>query len=198
MAVLSGHNHYVMCAAFHPSEDLLVSASLDQTVRVWDLSNIRAKNAPSVTSNGRKGSFASGSPASPTSSSPQIDLFAGSGLDTSVKFILEGHDRGVNWVQFHPTKPLILSGSDDRTVKIWRFNDVRAWEIETLRGHMNNVSAVLWHPCAEFVLSDSEDRTLRIWDCSGASGSLSSRGKCVLSPSKRTMIVSGASLPIPK
>ena len=185
VAVLSGHNHYVMCAAFHPSEDLLVSASLDQTVRVWDLSNIRAKNAPSITGNsGRKGSFGSGSPASPTSSSPQIDLFAGSGLDTSVKFILEGHDRGVNWVQFHPTKPLILSGSDDRTVKIWRFNDVRAWEIETLRGHMNNVSAVLWHPRAEFVLSDSEDRTLRIWDCSGASGSLSSRGKCVMSLKK--------------
>lgn len=189
VAVLSGHNHYVMCAAFHPTEDLLVSASLDQTVRVWDLSNIRAKNAPSVTAaaastSSRKGSFG----ASP-GPSPQIDLFAGSGLETSVKFILEGHDRGVNWVQFHPTKPLILSGSDDRTVKIWRFNDVRAWEVETLRGHTNNVSAVLWHPRADFVLSDSEDRTLRIWDCSGAagsstSGSLSSRGKCALSIKK--------------
>ena len=35
-SVLTGHNHYVMCAQFHPSEDLIVSASLDQTVRVWD------------------------------------------------------------------------------------------------------------------------------------------------------------------
>ena len=26
-----------MCAQFHPSEDLVVSASLDQTVRVWDI-----------------------------------------------------------------------------------------------------------------------------------------------------------------
>ena len=186
VAVLSGHNHYVMCAAFHPTEDLLVSASLDQTVRVWDLTNIRAKNAPSVTAatSNRKSSFPGSS-----STSPQIDLFAGSGLETSVKFILEGHDRGVNWVQFHPTKPLILSGSDDRTVKIWKFNDVRAWEVETLRGHMNNVSAVLWHPRAEFILSDSEDRTLRIWDCSGASGSstsgsFGSRGKCTMSIKK--------------
>ena len=38
MSVLTGHNHYVMCAQFHPSEDLLLSASLDQTVRVWDIS----------------------------------------------------------------------------------------------------------------------------------------------------------------
>jgi len=26
-----------MCAQFHHSEDLIVSASLDQTVRVWDI-----------------------------------------------------------------------------------------------------------------------------------------------------------------
>ena len=37
-SVLTGHSHYVMCAQFHPSEDLVVSASLDQTVRVWDIS----------------------------------------------------------------------------------------------------------------------------------------------------------------
>lgn len=34
---MTGHNHYVMCAQFHPKDaDLVVSASLDQTVRVWD------------------------------------------------------------------------------------------------------------------------------------------------------------------
>lgn len=37
-----------MCAQFHPKEDLVVSASLDQTVRVWDISGFRKKNvAPS-------------------------------------------------------------------------------------------------------------------------------------------------------
>ena len=33
-----------MCANFHPKEDLIVSASLDQTVRVWDISGLRKKN----------------------------------------------------------------------------------------------------------------------------------------------------------
>ena len=42
-SVLTGHNHYVMCARFHPSEDLVASASLDQTVRVWDISGLRKK-----------------------------------------------------------------------------------------------------------------------------------------------------------
>jgi WD40 repeat protein len=27
-----------MCAQFHPTEDQIVSASLDQTVRIWDFS----------------------------------------------------------------------------------------------------------------------------------------------------------------
>ena len=51
VAVLTGHNHYVMCAAFHPKDDLVVSASLDQTVRVWDTTGLRKKNtkAPETT-----------------------------------------------------------------------------------------------------------------------------------------------------
>ena len=44
LSVLTGHNHYVMCASFHPTEDLIVSASLDQTVRVWDTTGLRKKH----------------------------------------------------------------------------------------------------------------------------------------------------------
>lgn len=42
--------------------------------------------------------------------------------DAVVKHVLEGHDRGVNWAAFHPTLPLIVSGADDRQVKLWRMN----------------------------------------------------------------------------
>lgn len=34
-----------MCAQFHPVEDLVVSASLDQTIRVWDISSLRQKSS---------------------------------------------------------------------------------------------------------------------------------------------------------
>ena len=34
----------------------------------------------------------------------------------------QGHDRGVNWVSFHSTLPLLVSGADDRQVKLWRMN----------------------------------------------------------------------------
>ena len=71
------------------------------------------------------------------------DLFGGG--DAVVKYVLEGHDRGVNWASFHPTLPLIVSGADDRQVKLWRMNESKAWEVDTLRGHMNNVSCVMFH-----------------------------------------------------
>lgn len=48
------------------------------------------------------------------------ELFGGG--DAVVKYVLEGHDRGVNWASFHPTLPLIVSGADDRQVKLWRYN----------------------------------------------------------------------------
>lgn len=49
------------------------------------------------------------------------DLFGQA--DCVVKHVLEGHDRGVNWASFHPSMPLIVSGADDRQIKLWRMND---------------------------------------------------------------------------
>jgi coatomer subunit beta' len=38
-------------------------------------------------------------------------------------YTLEGHERGVNCVDYYPSgdKPYILSGADDQTVKIWDY-----------------------------------------------------------------------------
>uniref|UniRef100_A0A671KCC7 Coatomer subunit alpha n=1 Tax=Sinocyclocheilus anshuiensis TaxID=1608454 RepID=A0A671KCC7_9TELE len=156
VCVLTGHNHYVMCAQFHPSEDLVVSASLDQTVRVWDISGLRKKNlSPGAADTDVRG--ISG-----------VDLFGAS--DAVVKHVLEGHDRGVNWAAFHPSMPLIVSGADDRQVKIWRMNESKAWELDTCRGHYNNVSCAVFHPRQELILSNSEDKSIRVWDMSKRTG----------------------------
>jgi coatomer protein complex subunit alpha (xenin) len=77
-----------------------------------------------------------------------------------------GHDRGVNWASFHPSLPLIVSGADDRQVKLWRMNETKAWEVDTMRGHTNNVSCTIFHPKQELIISNSEDRSIRVWDVS--------------------------------
>jgi coatomer protein complex subunit alpha (xenin) len=155
ISVLTGHNHYVMCASFHLKEDLVVSASLDQTVRVWDIGALRKKGV---------------APAEDLMRLTQMntDLFGGG--DAVVKYVLEGHDRGVNWASFHPTLPLIVSGADDRQVKLWRMNDTKAWEVDTLRGHVNNVSCVIFHARQDIIVSNSEDKSIRVWDMSKRTG----------------------------
>lgn len=170
ISVLTGHNHYVMCAQFHPKEDLVVSASLDQTVRVWDISGLRKKNsAPQRGGNdefhamrGPGGVGGMGVGPGGIGGPNQPDLFGNT--DVLVKYVLEGHERGVNWASFHPSLPLIVSGADDRQVKIWRMSDSKAWELDVCKGHYNNVSCVLFHPRQELILSDSEDKSIRVWD----------------------------------
>uniref|UniRef100_A0A8C7RB55 Coatomer subunit alpha n=1 Tax=Oncorhynchus mykiss TaxID=8022 RepID=A0A8C7RB55_ONCMY len=120
VCVLTGHNHYVMCAQFHPSEDLVVSASLDQTVRVWDISGLRKKNlSPGAVETDVRG--ISG-----------VDLFGAS--DAVVKHVLEvivshskaweldtcrGHYNNVSCAVFHPRQELILSNSEDKSIRVW-------------------------------------------------------------------------------
>ncbi|GFH51498.1 hypothetical protein CTEN210_07974 [Chaetoceros tenuissimus] len=170
LSVLTGHNHYVMSAAFHPTEDLIVSASLDQTVRVWDTTGLRKKQSGEGESqNFDSVSFGLGNDPSRQGQNPgglnvQAELFGTN--DVVVKYVLEGHDRGVNWAAFHPTLPLIASAADDRQVKLWRMSETKAWEVDTLRGHANNVSCCLFHPKQDLVVSDSEDRSIRVWDVS--------------------------------
>lgn len=143
-----------MCAQFHPKDDLVVSASLDQTVRVWDISGLRKKHsAPS--------SMAFEDQMSRVNSN-QGDMFGNT--DAVVKYVLEGHDRGVNWVAFHPTMPLIISAGDDRMVKLWRMSETKAWEVDTCRGHFNNVTCCLFHPHQDLIISVGEDKTIRTWD----------------------------------
>jgi coatomer protein complex subunit alpha (xenin) len=151
---MTGHNHYTMCAQFHPKDDLIVSASLDQSVRVWDISGLRKKHS-APTSMSFEDQMA-------RSNQNQADMFGNT--DAVVKFVLEGHDRGVNWVAFHPTLPLIVSAGDDRLVKLWRMSETKAWEVDTCRGHFQNASACLFHPHQDLILSVGEDKTIRAWD----------------------------------
>ena len=127
---MTGHNHYTMCAQFHPKEDLIVSASLDQSVRVWDISGLRKKHSAPTTMTFEDQMA--------RANSNQADMFGNT--DAVVKFVLEGHDRGVNWVSFHPTLPLIVSSGDDRLVKLWRMSgrsDIRFEQLQWLSINRN-------------------------------------------------------------
>jgi coatomer subunit beta' len=120
-----GHSHYVMMVKVNPRDtNTFASGSLDRTIKVWGL----------------------------TAGTPH--------------FSLEGpgsHERGVNCIDYYPggDKPYLLSGADDRTVKIWDYQTKAC--LQTLDGHSHNVSSVCFHPRLPLIISASEDGTVRLW-----------------------------------
>ena len=77
---------------------------------------------------------------------------------------MDAHKDQLNWCAFHKTEPFIITSADDKNIKLWKYNDNKAWEFDTLSGHTNNVCCSEFHPKGDVIISDSEDHTVRVWD----------------------------------
>ena len=74
----------------------------------------------------------------------------------------DGHQGPVQAVGFAPDGRQIVSGSDDRTVRLWSVETGE--EVRRLSGHQDWVLCVAFLPDGRRVLSGSTDRTIRLWD----------------------------------
>jgi WD40 repeat protein len=76
---------------------------------------------------------------------------------------LEGHTSSVRSVAFSPDGKQIVSGSGDRTVRLW---DTATGQqvLPALEGHTNSVRSVAFSPDGKQIVSGSGDWTVRLWD----------------------------------
>ncbi|OAQ60074.1 vegetative incompatibility protein HET-E-1 [Purpureocillium lilacinum] len=74
---------------------------------------------------------------------------------------LEGHHRSVISVAFAHDSALVASGSDDRTIRLWRTATGEC--IRTLEGHDSMVKSVAFSHDSALVVSGAWDQTVRIW-----------------------------------
>ncbi|MFM2060704.1 MAG: hypothetical protein RLZZ507_374 [Cyanobacteriota bacterium] len=75
---------------------------------------------------------------------------------------LKGHDNAVRAVAITPDGKKAVSGSDDKTLKLWNLETYQ--EICTLTGHENWVRSVTITPDGKKAVSSSDDNTLKLWD----------------------------------
>ncbi|MCY3017652.1 MAG: WD40 repeat domain-containing protein [Planctomycetota bacterium] len=73
-----------------------------------------------------------------------------------------GHTYYVSGIAFSPNGELALSGSYDKTVKLWDVATGR--ELRTFSGHAEAVTSVGFSPDGKMALSGSIDMTLKLWE----------------------------------
>ncbi len=75
---------------------------------------------------------------------------------------VKAHSAPVRCVNYAPDGNFILSGSDDKSVKVWRVSDMKFQY--SLYGHSNWINSTQFSPDMRLIGTGSEDRYVKVWD----------------------------------
>jgi WD40 repeat protein len=166
--VLTGHTGSVNSASFSPDGTRIVTASNDNTARVW------AQHGGTWTSVELQGhtEWVNSAVFSPdgtrivtASDDNTARVWTQQGnIWTSV--VLQGHTRTVNSAAFSPDGTRIVTASKDGTARVWT-QQGNTWTSVELRGHTEWVWSAAFSPDSARIVTASSDRTARIWTQQG-------------------------------
>jgi WD40 repeat protein len=75
--------------------------------------------------------------------------------------VLVGHKDWVVSVAYSPNGTRIVSGSHDRTIRVW--SAITYEELGRIEGHTKSVTSLVYSPDGSRIVSGSSDRTVRVW-----------------------------------
>ncbi|KAI4122867.1 MAG: hypothetical protein LQ347_006354, partial [Umbilicaria vellea] len=161
----------------------LLTGSQDRTIKRWEIPRTQPSKADKKVPRALYTRKAHDKDINAIDTDHNSTLFASASQDRTVKIwsveegevqgILRGHRRGVWSVKFAPkgtptitgdsgpaasgNRGLILTGSGDKTVKIWSLTDYSC--LRTLEGHTNSVLKVLWMPLPQAPSTEEPSKT---------------------------------------
>lgn len=158
---LSGHRMPITRVIFHPVYNVMVSASEDASIKVWDYeSGDFERTLKGHTDSVNDIAFdASGKTLASCSSDLTIRLWDFTGYECLKT--LHGHDHTVSSVSFLPTGDFIVSASRDKSIKMWEV--ATGYCTKTLLGHREWVRIAAVSPDGTLIASGSNDHSIRVW-----------------------------------
>ena len=161
LKTLAGHTDMVVCAAFSPDGQQIVTGSFDGTAKVWDV----ASGSELLTLKGH------GAEVMAVAFSPDGRRIVTGCVDRTAKVwdaasgqeqrTLKGHRAGVWSVAFSPDSLRILTGSMDGTAMVW--DAASGHELLTFEGHSSTVWSVGFSPDGQRIVS-SDYGTVKVWE----------------------------------
>ncbi|KAL6712638.1 hypothetical protein ACN47E_000515 [Coniothyrium glycines] len=164
-STLEGHTSHVQAIAFSPDEQTVISASADNSIRLWDTATGNCLE----TLDGHTGAITA-----IALSSRNEQLVASASEDHTVRiwdistgmcrWTLEGHSGKVKAVAFSPSDgQLVMSASEDNTIRLWEVDTGTCHH--TLKGHSGPIEVVEFSPPdGRLIVSASMDKTVQLWD----------------------------------
>ena len=147
---------------YSPDGQFIVSASDDNTLKIWDAETGREIN----TLRGHRDRVTA------CHYSPDGQFIVSGSYDETIKIwdtktgreimTFKGHEQPVRSCHYAPDGQRIVSASDNKTIKLWDAKTGK--EVKTLEGHTDWVQACHFSPNGKYLVSASDDKTLKIWD----------------------------------
>ena len=158
----TGHEVFVNSAVFSPDGQYILTASADQTARLWE----KASGRHIMTYRGHEDWVISAvfSPDGQYILTASDDNTAQLWETASGKNIMtyHGHEGWVRSAVFSPDGEYILTASHDNTARLWERESGK--EIMTYHGHEGWVRSAVFSPDGNHILTASDDNTARLWD----------------------------------
>ncbi|KAJ6258155.1 Vegetative incompatibility protein [Drechslerella dactyloides] len=164
---IEAHESLVHALVLSHKTGVLVSASRDQTLKMWDATTDVI--TPLRTFRGHKGAVLD------VAYSPDDKALASASTDQTVilwcidgesRKELCGHEHQVTAVAFAPNGKILASGSKDGTIILWNVDvkKVTGAQFRKLSGHLSWISGIAFSLGGEILASASDDTTVRLWD----------------------------------
>ena len=166
VGALVGHQKKITSVLFHPSKDVIFTASADKVIRIWNGTpagydtqhRIRTHNAEVMSID-----FHPSGDYLVSASADETWGFHDVASGNTLQQVKSAKLLAFDCIRFHPDGLLVGTGTADGVVRLWDVKD-KGKNVASFTGHRGKITSVAFSENGFYMASSSEDNSLKMWD----------------------------------